>query len=714
MRYSGCVANTTRNQRQKEVAASISSCIVAQKADGVRHHAIYRSREEQEQRLVQVFMFFEQEGGIWAPNASKVHAEQLRHIRNGCPTRPRDDIASDGSRIEGSHKGRNGLNCAQPSGLETISAPCHDYVLRRNIRTASRLEDQSKFVQSTFGSHHIRFVDYIARLFNQTCQETKSDSLTCLPILPTVRSGESFGLVPSHHFLSFGGTIEVKIEDDVQFEVDSTTRMDDRMGALGGMDIDVLVPKSGPEVVQNHGIPSHHEIDIPSPCLPGTKETDVKSTHMTAATMETAITEFADKALSSSIVTDGGDSLLAPGLSLSDHTPFQLPPPLHSKFHVHHAPLALAPVEPTPPTIPEPSSPAKQKADTYDLDKVQLKRMHREMADNTSYLRKHDLDCQVFKSISSAQTPGVSRTLHGYFHSHSVHSSMVACSQLGGAKATFGLLELPPGLTRSEHSFSISTGIDARALRIEGGVEFFLFMDMRAEFKWQSYNMSSKKWVPATDLYNSRLCRFNETNQVPTIAKHPQALLRKLGEIERKVLDRIHTQNFKSKSNSETFWKHHCEAVHLIKEDPDKRSRTPATCTRCLTVMYPGGLSPTGNHKKGVCGDGVRQIRKDNEELPPWPQPQGVFTRGEHFHPAVFLKTIQQVYERTFVRSSGESEVLEAEAFANMVTSRTITVEGGHVLFKMYRAFAADACTPDSALTIFNDEKYLRIPYLEN
>ncbi|EIW75875.1 hypothetical protein CONPUDRAFT_64946, partial [Coniophora puteana RWD-64-598 SS2] len=411
MRYSACVIGTSKNPRQKEVVASISSCVLAQKAEGTSQHAKYWSKEEQEQRLVQTFERFEKEGGIWAPNASKVHAEQLRHVQLGCLTRPRDDIASDGSRIEGSHKGWNSLNRAQPSGLETISALCHDYVLRRNVRIASRLEDRPAFLRSTFGSHHVHLVDYVAKLWNQTCQEAKSDDLAHLPTLPKVDSGESFGLVPSHHFLSFGGNIEVKVEECLELDL-INTKVEDVKDILAGASTplpNVVVPSGISQKGQHH------------------------SQHILMPTILTCCEACLD------------------GTSANSFT---------------------FPLEPAPSLPP-----------------------------------------RLLESLATA------------------------------------LPRLPPGLTRSEHFFSISTGIDARALRISVDAEFYLFMDMRDQFKWQSYNMSPKKWVPATDTYNRRLRQLNLAKGLPTIDKHPQALLRKLGEIERSVLDRINAKNFKCASH---------------------------------------------------------------------------------------------------------------------------------------------------------------------
>jgi hypothetical protein len=144
------------------------------------------------------------------------------------------------------------------------------------------------------------------------------------------------------------------------------------------------------------------------------------------------------------------------------------------------------------------------------------------------------------------------------------------------------------GLTRSQLLFSILTGINVRALSIETGDEFFLFMDMREELGWVSYNMTPRRWVLATTTYNSRLEALNSAkNVITTIPKHPRALMEHLGVIEMKIASRIARNDFTCrssfyfidcritppplppparKSNTDTFWRRHCFAVSLVKE----------------------------------------------------------------------------------------------------------------------------------------------------
>lgn len=64
------------------------------------------------------------------------------------------------------------------------------------------------------------------------------------------------------------------------------------------------------------------------------------------------------------------------------------------------------------------------------------------------------------------------------------------------SESSFKLMQpLPPpptaGLTRSQLLFSIGTAMDIRSLAVHGDTEFYLFMDMRAEFQWTSFAMTS-------------------------------------------------------------------------------------------------------------------------------------------------------------------------------------------------------------------------------
>jgi hypothetical protein len=102
-----------------------------------------------------------------------------------------------------------------------------------------------------------------------------------------------------------------------------------------------------------------------------------------------------------------------------------------------------------------------------------------------------------------------------------------------------------PKLTRSALFFSLATGINPLALSIATQEEFILFMEMRAQHQWKSYEMTSRRWVAAAELYNSCLVKQNEARHIPTVSKKPRALMEKLGEVELKVIERILTGNYK-------------------------------------------------------------------------------------------------------------------------------------------------------------------------
>jgi hypothetical protein len=135
--------------------------------------------------------------------------------------RTRNDIASDGSRIEGSHKGWNSIQRSFASGLEVFCAMAHDHVLWRNLRIVISRRDATPFEVSTFGSHHVHLVNHVAELWNTLLKTEKTASATLLPRaeMQIVNSGESFGLVHSKHTETFGGLVEIKDDDNEIYEI---------------------------------------------------------------------------------------------------------------------------------------------------------------------------------------------------------------------------------------------------------------------------------------------------------------------------------------------------------------------------------------------------------------------------------------------------------------------------------------------------------------
>jgi hypothetical protein len=144
----------------------------------------------------------------------------MRHVRKGCLTRSTNEISSDGSRIEGSHKGWNAIQRSFACGIEVFVALAHDFVLRRNIRIGYLQEKPTRFVSSTYGSHHLHLVSHVAALWNDLIKNEKKvvKGLSPLPVLQKVVSQEGFGLVRSRQMETFGGLIEIKDDDEADLE----------------------------------------------------------------------------------------------------------------------------------------------------------------------------------------------------------------------------------------------------------------------------------------------------------------------------------------------------------------------------------------------------------------------------------------------------------------------------------------------------------------
>ncbi|KAG2148640.1 uncharacterized protein EDB93DRAFT_1250082 [Suillus bovinus] len=71
----------------------------------------------------------------------------------------------------------------------------------------------------------------------------------------------------------------------------------------------------------------------------------------------------------------------------------------------------------------------------------------------------------------------------------------VAAISPAGTTALAPILR-PPGMTLSQHFFTIATRIDACAMQISGNTKFHLFMDMRAEFAWAVLQEHLDAWAP--------------------------------------------------------------------------------------------------------------------------------------------------------------------------------------------------------------------------
>ncbi|KAG1780071.1 hypothetical protein EV702DRAFT_1194838 [Suillus placidus] len=588
-------------------------------------------------RLTSVFEKWSREGTVWSAGARKVHEEQLKHVHKGCLERPQQDIRTDGSRVEGSHKGWNSLQQVHTSGIVTFTGLCHDFVLRRNIRVTFSRATKSDFLSSTHGSHHVHLMDGIAKLFNHLRLEEKTISACCL--LQDVPSNEHFGLVESSFASTFGGLLDVKAHQLI-----ST--------------LDLVLRSTRAEILEEFNI---------DPRLLSMPEAQAEPLLVHPhATPVSSIGRFGTDAQPQAMMKRKADD---DTIVISDSKADELPP----RKIMRHMTAA---------TSPEVA--ALQGISPITLDHF-LKPRSRLPYCKAPSRWPTDTD-----GSTQCQLPAVT-------------PSSTPPNPVAGTIA-LAPIPRPPGMTLSQHFFTIAMRIDARAMHISSNVEFHLFMDMRAEFAWISFKMTPKQWAAATETYNNRLEE-----------KNPQALLRKLGEIEVAVMNRVAKNDFKSCSGSETFWRRHCHVIELIKAESGlgKKIRKAHTCSRCKTIMYPGPENSGYNHRRGFCADGAKQVSK-TEPPPPWPQPPGIFSEGKHFHPRAFLETVKQIYEQVFLRPSGESPALEQEAFATMLLDRSTTLEeSGTVLFKLYEELEIDSSTPDALLTVHNGVKHLRIEYLQ-
>lgn len=159
----------------------------------------------------------------------------------------------------------------------------------------------------------------------------------------------------------------------------------------------------------------------------------------------------------------------------------------------------------------------------------------------------------------------------------------------------------------------------------------------------------------------------------------------------------------------------------LIRLDYLLQLRKVATCGRCKTIMYPGPTKSTTNHRRGVCADGVKsKPAAESPNLPPWPQPTGIFSDGESFHAHAFLKKVQEVYGMVTTANADGTNLLlvEAQAFLLMLSERTVILTDADsrpttALFKIYAGFQVDGSVPADRIVQHDGAECLRVGYLE-
>ncbi|KAJ6502910.1 hypothetical protein C8R47DRAFT_1251855 [Mycena vitilis] len=671
MRYGAVILNGVKNPHRGEVLKDIRDAIIKVPA-GKDGPAKYWSQAEQAMRLPAAFDKWAVRGGVWSAAAQNVHTAQMQHVAKGCLARPRDDIATDGSRIESSHKGWNSLQRSVASGLELQTALGHDFVLRRNVRNAfnGKIKSNEPFVLSTFGSHHLALADAAAASWNGLLTglsggSSGGSSLHPLPRLKNVNSGEKFGLVNSPNTDTFGGlyTIKSEPEDDLQLvkELDSEEQQD-LMQELHLDPVSFLQPM------------------VPTGLLaiPAAKEApaELQPSNDPELTVVDATSE-----LSRTTTLSGS---LSRGIKRKQH----------------------------PQTIPELLSVARAGSHT-ESQEVKKQRVDPPLYSLFTPRPPPPTDLRL---ISGTPAPAPTQTRTSFADLDTPFAQPVQRAGL-------------PKLTPSQRLFSTSTGINPRALKVGDGAEFFLLMNMRAELQWKSFEMTPRRWVEATIEYNTRLQAAAGTSAHEVVRKHPRALVEKLGEIEPKIIQRITNNNFKSAKGGTAFWTKHCNAVSFVKMEPGvdtgsnagststSKARKQQTCGRCLTIKYPGPKDSAENHKKIYCSDGFK-TKVVGDVAAPWPLPAGIFTKGTEFHPFVFLEQVREVYTRLVDDAVSRDDLsLEHDTLMKLLEARFVVDPlNGAVMFKLFHDFAIPAAdnVPDDLIIDYNGSKHLLVNCLKN
>ncbi|KAG8938303.1 hypothetical protein FRC04_009122 [Tulasnella sp. 424] len=193
-----------------EIVSALLSETAATSATG---RAQYRKKEEQAKLMEEFFRKWKARG-VFTAAVDAVHEMGMKHIWKGCLERCVEDVRSDGSRIENTNRGWNGIARAIPGGLEGFLNQAHDWVLRRNIRLASSSKAATSignFVSTTFGSHHISLVSESTQLWNKIIEHKQLP----YPLLATLRFAdidERFGLVHP-----IDGTFGVRSTEDIDY-----------------------------------------------------------------------------------------------------------------------------------------------------------------------------------------------------------------------------------------------------------------------------------------------------------------------------------------------------------------------------------------------------------------------------------------------------------------------------------------------------------------
>ncbi|KAF9032463.1 hypothetical protein BDZ89DRAFT_1063369 [Hymenopellis radicata] len=726
MRMLAVILDGTRNPYRLQVAQELVDALLETRA-GNGHGAVYRLHNEQVKRFKAVYEKYARIGGVWNAAAEKVYRDQLVHVEKGCTARTRSDILSDGSRIEGSHKGWNSIQRSFASGVENFVALSHDFVLRRNIRVVQKLTGTaSEFGLSTHGCHHISLVNAVNRRFNDclaTHPPVAGVTIQTRPLLANIESGETFGLVPSLTTLISFDDLEPKEPIDPDDGLEALLHSDTDL-----TDLDALAQRLGVDPTL---------LLQPQPTAAEKLGPSSASTQADLTVGPAAAAPQSAPPLTPDIATSSSDHSQAVKPAITGKRPAE-----HSDAHsfIDIDAMDCDNNSQVLDSSPEGEPASKRVRLTQDqlINACASGTGSSSIGPIYSFFSRQAAPPEV---VLPAATSTISTSTRKQTSSTSERLSTLQNS-LPPPKFSPGRNKQ---LTRSQLLLMHHTNIDPRSLSVSSPSEFYLFMDLRAEHQWASFSMSPAKWKDATRLYNQALQSLSEkpTSQFTFVAKSVKTLMDKLNTVEAQVLRRSQTGDFVSSKGTNTFWKKHCSSVVLTKAEAVKpepaalgsdlpnassstlepgatsstKLRKAPVCKRCNQLLYPGGQRSTLNHARDFCSDGVRKKTQAgiDDELPKWPQPAGIYDKGITFNAFALLEAIRQLYQKVLSDGLQPSDYeLEEDALVDSLNQCIATdVQPGEVLFRLYKDFTPSFDTPETLFVTIHDIQYLRILCLQ-
>ncbi|KAI0323780.1 hypothetical protein GY45DRAFT_1264040, partial [Cubamyces sp. BRFM 1775] len=648
------------------VARDIVDAILKAPANG-KSPAVYWSKPEQETRVVAMYKKWEAQGGVWTAAAEKTHIEQLEHVRKGCLARSRNDVRSDGSRIEGSHKGWNGLQRSYASGIESLNALCHDFVLRRNTRIETAADDAPPFTLSAYGSHHVRLVNACAKLWNLQLATLRKGGkmlpagLHSLPELMPASSGESFGLLAMSSATAAYQSLAVIKEEPEDDLLDLSSQ--DLLNATRilteiGVDPDLLqhplqpAASSSLSVTQNGGA--------------STGDSELSHTNTTRS-----------------------NSQLTPSLRLISTEPID----------VDAAALAD-------------STTKQEDGSNHPEGPVTSSKVR---SRSCSHQARNHSNSQI-SEFFSAQRPG-----HNTLSSSRPHLPRPTISGLTRSQR---VISIATGIDPRSLTFTRGES-DAFFLFMRLRKEHRWASFSMTPFDWvcaaSRYNLEVDRLKRERGLaltYKTPRALMEKLGEIEPriLARLMSGDFPKTSNNESFWREHCHAVPLGTKIST---------------SEGTAKKRQNHTCNRCKTIMYPGPEGSPLNHKKLCCRDGVRQTGQKVskvlagqkvevvEEPPPFPQPAGVFMNGTHFYPRQFLRAVGELYQRVIVEgNSNTTHAMEDLAFAALLQDCILVIPATasappQVLFTLYKSLTLGDCPPELVVE-HEGTQYLRIDELSD